>query len=168
VGRRSRSVVYRFRDIRSVDVRAAADFTVHYHTERNHQGLDNMLICPDPVHVRGAGPVKRRERVAIQGSCFNPRARVRARPLRDATAADPAESLSVAEFYTACCFLTAAHLRFCAAVIFRRVAALNGFRPCLELPLDRIAANTMRARRGVFSMTSDRRPFVVPDDIAAE
>jgi transposase InsO family protein len=43
--------------------RAAAEFTVHYHAERNHQGLGNKLICPDPAHVRGAGQVKRRERL---------------------------------------------------------------------------------------------------------
>ena len=43
--------------------RAAAEFTAHYHAERNHQGLDNKLICPDPAHVRGEGQVKRRERL---------------------------------------------------------------------------------------------------------
>jgi putative transposase len=43
--------------------RAAAEFTVHYHAERNHQGLDNQLICPDPAHVCGEGQVKRRERL---------------------------------------------------------------------------------------------------------
>lgn len=43
--------------------RAAAEFTLHYHTERNHQGLDNKLICPDPAPVREDGEVKRRERL---------------------------------------------------------------------------------------------------------
>ena len=43
--------------------RAATEFTVHYHAERNHQGLGNKLICPDPAHVRGEGQVKRRERL---------------------------------------------------------------------------------------------------------
>jgi len=43
--------------------RAAAEFTVHYHAERNHQGLDNKLICPDPTHVREGGQVKQRERL---------------------------------------------------------------------------------------------------------
>ena len=28
--------------------RAASEFTEHYHRERNHQGLSNKLICPDP------------------------------------------------------------------------------------------------------------------------
>lgn len=32
--------------------RAASEFTVHYHLERNHQGLDNKLICPDPKLLR--------------------------------------------------------------------------------------------------------------------
>jgi len=43
--------------------RAASEFTVHYHRERNHQGLDNKLICPDPKLVREGGDVKRRERL---------------------------------------------------------------------------------------------------------
>ena len=43
--------------------RAAAEFAVHYHRERNHQGLDNKLICPDPKLVREGGEVKRRERL---------------------------------------------------------------------------------------------------------
>jgi transposase InsO family protein len=43
--------------------RAASEFTVHYHRERNHQGLDNQLICPDPKLVREGGDVKRRERL---------------------------------------------------------------------------------------------------------
>jgi hypothetical protein len=32
--------------------RAAAEFTAHYQVERNHQGIENKLICPDPDHVR--------------------------------------------------------------------------------------------------------------------
>jgi len=43
--------------------RAASDFTVHYHTERNHQGLGNQLICPDPELARGDGEVRCRERL---------------------------------------------------------------------------------------------------------
>lgn len=43
--------------------RAAAEFIVHYHGERNHQGLDNKLICPDPKLVGEGGEVKRRERL---------------------------------------------------------------------------------------------------------
>ena len=43
--------------------RAAAEFTVHYHRERNHQGLDNKLICPDSSPVGEGGEVKRRERL---------------------------------------------------------------------------------------------------------
>lgn len=33
----------------------------HYHAERNHQGLDNQLIAPEPAMGRTTGPVKRRE-----------------------------------------------------------------------------------------------------------
>jgi hypothetical protein len=36
---------------------------VHYHNERNHQGLDNALICPDPGHAVAVGKVHRRERL---------------------------------------------------------------------------------------------------------
>jgi hypothetical protein len=43
--------------------RAAAEFTIHYHRERNHQGLDNKLICPDSEVVREGREVKRRERL---------------------------------------------------------------------------------------------------------
>ena len=43
--------------------RAASEFIVHYHRERNHQGLDNKLICPDPKLVHEGGEVKRSERL---------------------------------------------------------------------------------------------------------
>ena len=43
--------------------RAAGEFIVHYHGERNHQGLDNKLICPDPRLVREGGEVQRSERL---------------------------------------------------------------------------------------------------------
>ena len=34
-----------------------------YHTERNHQGLDNQLITPEPAVGRTIGVVKRRDRL---------------------------------------------------------------------------------------------------------
>ena len=43
--------------------RAAAEFTVHYHRERNPQGLNDKLICPDPTSLLEGGDVKRRERL---------------------------------------------------------------------------------------------------------
>jgi hypothetical protein len=43
--------------------RAAAEFVAHYHGERNHQGLDNQLICPDPNLLHEGGNVKRHERL---------------------------------------------------------------------------------------------------------
>ena len=39
------------------------EFTAHYHTERNHQGLGNRLILPDSVQMRSTGEVQRRERL---------------------------------------------------------------------------------------------------------
>jgi putative transposase len=35
----------------------------HYHTERNHQGLANQLISPEPGHPVRAGVVQRRQRL---------------------------------------------------------------------------------------------------------
>jgi hypothetical protein len=44
---------------------AIQNFMVHYHRERNHQGLENRLIDPEPGHEEAArtGPVQRRERL---------------------------------------------------------------------------------------------------------
>jgi hypothetical protein len=37
--------------------KATAEFIAHYHSERNHQGLDNALICPEPGQVVAKGKV---------------------------------------------------------------------------------------------------------------
>jgi transposase InsO family protein len=42
--------------------RAVAEYMVHYHSERNHQGLDNCLIVPKAMDVR-AGAIQRRARL---------------------------------------------------------------------------------------------------------
>jgi transposase InsO family protein len=42
---------------------AIRTYLSHYHTERNHQGLDNQLITPESELGRASGPVKRRERL---------------------------------------------------------------------------------------------------------
>ena len=42
---------------------AVADFLVHYHQERNHQGLNNQLIQPGKEVGRCAGLVACRERL---------------------------------------------------------------------------------------------------------
>jgi len=42
---------------------AVQNFLAHYHSERNHQGLGNRLIRPDPAHVGAAGTVQCRERL---------------------------------------------------------------------------------------------------------
>src|SRR5919106_162814 len=39
------------------------EFTAHYHTERNHQGLGNRLIVPDSAHVGTTGEIRQRERL---------------------------------------------------------------------------------------------------------
>ena len=40
-----------------------AEYLVHYHRERNHQGLDGALIDPDPAAGRTVGAVRSRERL---------------------------------------------------------------------------------------------------------
>lgn len=42
---------------------AVQNFVVHYHSERNHQGLDDRLIQPAPDHLGNTGEVQRRERL---------------------------------------------------------------------------------------------------------
>ena len=42
---------------------AIQNFIVHYHTERNHQGLSNRLINPEEGHVGATGVVRRRQRL---------------------------------------------------------------------------------------------------------
>ena len=38
-------------------------YLCHYHAERNHQGLANRLITPEPEVGRASGAVKRRKRL---------------------------------------------------------------------------------------------------------
>jgi putative transposase len=38
-------------------------YLAHYHAERNHQGLANQLIAPEPSLGNHSGPVRRRERL---------------------------------------------------------------------------------------------------------
>ncbi len=43
--------------------RAIQEFVVHYHRERNHQGLDNQLIFPETIDSDRSGPIQRRQRL---------------------------------------------------------------------------------------------------------
>jgi hypothetical protein len=43
---------------------AIRSYLRHYHAERNHQGLDNQLITPEPEVGRASGPVKRQSALA--------------------------------------------------------------------------------------------------------
>jgi hypothetical protein len=38
-------------------------YLAHYHAERNHQGLANQLIAPEPDFGSQTGQVRRRERL---------------------------------------------------------------------------------------------------------
>ena len=42
---------------------AIQNFVQHYHTERNHQGLANSLICPESTHLENSGGVQKRQRL---------------------------------------------------------------------------------------------------------
>ena len=43
--------------------KAIEAYLVHYHAERNHQGLGNRLIDPLPFPPGGNGPVRCRDRL---------------------------------------------------------------------------------------------------------
>ena len=43
--------------------RAVSEFVEHYHEERNHQGLANMLIRADPVDGANEAFIHRRQRL---------------------------------------------------------------------------------------------------------
>jgi hypothetical protein len=42
---------------------ATSQFVIHYLTERNHQGLANRIINPEPSCGKMTGPVERRQRL---------------------------------------------------------------------------------------------------------
>jgi hypothetical protein len=42
---------------------AIHEFVIHYHRERNHQGLENRLITPMEATVDTAATIKRRQRL---------------------------------------------------------------------------------------------------------
>lgn len=42
---------------------AVHNFVAHYHTERNHQGLENRLINPEVSHLRNTGRIQRSRRL---------------------------------------------------------------------------------------------------------
>ena len=42
---------------------AVQNFVEHYHSERNHQGLANRIICPEADHRGASGAIQRRQRL---------------------------------------------------------------------------------------------------------
>src|ERR1035437_2073488 len=42
---------------------AIQNIVAHHHSERNHQGMANQLISPEPGHLGNAGEVQRRQRL---------------------------------------------------------------------------------------------------------
>lgn len=43
--------------------KASREFVVHYHLERNHQGLGNRLITPQAIPIGANGTIQRRQRL---------------------------------------------------------------------------------------------------------
>src|SRR5207248_1817056 len=43
--------------------RALSEYVEHYHAERNHQGMGNVLLFPRETNIHRAGPVQCRERL---------------------------------------------------------------------------------------------------------
>jgi putative transposase len=43
--------------------KAIREFVVHYHLERNHQGLGNQLIIPQTILAKSHGAIQRRQRL---------------------------------------------------------------------------------------------------------
>jgi putative transposase len=43
--------------------KAVREFMTHYHSERNHQGIGNLLIVSDRLDTNCRGPVRRRQRL---------------------------------------------------------------------------------------------------------
>jgi putative transposase len=43
--------------------RAMSEYITHYHTERNHQEKSNVLLFPGVTEIRGAKPVRCRDRL---------------------------------------------------------------------------------------------------------
>ena len=43
--------------------RATSQFVLHYHQERNHQGLDNKIIRPEFSPLPSTGPIRCRKRL---------------------------------------------------------------------------------------------------------
>jgi hypothetical protein len=39
------------------------EFLIHYHSERNHQGLGNKLLTPPPANGNAGGSIQCRERL---------------------------------------------------------------------------------------------------------
>jgi hypothetical protein len=39
------------------------EFLIHYHSERNHQGLGNKLLTPQPANSNAGGSIQCRERL---------------------------------------------------------------------------------------------------------
>jgi hypothetical protein len=50
---------------------AVREFVAHYHGERNHQGIGNLLLFPDPSLIDRRGPVLCRSRLGGMLNCYD-------------------------------------------------------------------------------------------------
>ena len=53
---------------------AVDEYIAHYHSERNHQGLDNRLLVPIKRIARHSGSVTKRERLGGMLNYYDRRA----------------------------------------------------------------------------------------------
>ena len=51
----------------------AREFVAHYHGERNHKGIGNLLIFPDPGLTGRDGAVRRRSCTRLNAQLLRPR-----------------------------------------------------------------------------------------------
>ena len=63
--------------------KATAEFMAHNHSERNHPGLANARICPEPEHGGGEGEVHRRETCGRAAELLLPEGCLRITPTLD-------------------------------------------------------------------------------------
>ena len=54
--------------------RATSQFVLHYHQERNHQGLDNKIIRPEFSPLPSTGPIRCRKRLGGMLNYYYPEA----------------------------------------------------------------------------------------------
>ena len=63
LGRNGTAVATRWGCKKSLDYDTIREYLVHYHQERNHQGLANRILVPSDEVGRASGEIRRRDRL---------------------------------------------------------------------------------------------------------